>query len=404
MSRVFFFIIFVSGVILVLGSIQLLLLRLLNRDWWRRRWIRRASWMLPLAGVVFFLLTIIGEYYNHSWLVVIAAPLAALAVVLEISLMFSLPVSGAIQAAGRLWRRLSKAKSEEVLTPGQRKRRLFLKGAAAAVPMSAVAAGLGGLGRAYGAAQVEKKVFRYKNLSPQLDGLKILHLSDIHLRHYITLDDLEQVVLDAEKFSPDLVLVTGDVADDLKQLPDALKMIDGLRPRLGCYASLGNHEYFRGIVQVRREFDRSPVHLLVNERARIETDGSRFDVAGIDDPLMLLDPRSPFFGRCLDNALGKEAVTEFTVLMTHRPDGFPAAVERGVHLSLAGHTHGGQVGWFGRSLLENAFPQRYLWGHYRKGENQLYTTSGVGHWFPFRLGCPREAPIIQLKSAQYSGR
>jgi predicted MPP superfamily phosphohydrolase len=85
-------------------------------------------------------------------------------------------------------------------------------------------------------------------------------------------------------------------------------------------------------------------------------------------------------------------------LMTHRPDAFPPAAERDIDLMLAGHTHGGQVGFAGRSILESSLPGRYLWGKYLLGQSQLYTSCGVGHWFPFRLGCPTEAPIIELKS------
>jgi predicted MPP superfamily phosphohydrolase len=47
-------------------------------------------------------------------------------------------------------------------------------------------------------------------------------------------------------------------------------------------------------------------------------------------------------------------------------------------------------------------PERYLWGKYRKGDSQLYTSAGVGHWFPFRLGCPPEAPVIVLRKANGS--
>jgi uncharacterized protein len=61
-----------------------------------------------------------------------------------------------------------------------------------------------------------------------------------------------------------------------------------------------------------------------------------------------------------------------------------------------GHTHGGQIGLFGRSAFEALAPELHLWGTYARGESRLYTTSGFGHWFPFRLGCPTEAPILEL--------
>jgi predicted MPP superfamily phosphohydrolase len=93
----------------------------------------------------------------------------------------------------------------------------------------------------------------------------------------------------------------------------------------------------------------------------------------------------------------KDSVSdEFKVLMSHRPRALDVAGEFGVDLILAGHTHGGQIGLNGRSVFEGVMKERYLWGKYQKGSAKLYTSSGVGHWFPYRLGCPAEAPIITL--------
>ena len=68
-------------------------------------------------------------------------------------------------------------------------------------------------------------------------------------------------------------------------------------------------------------------------------------------------------------------------------------------LTLSGHTHGAQMALFGRSLLEGLIPMKYLLGLYRKDDSVLFTTAGLGHWFPFRLNCPTEAALITLRSA-----
>ena len=89
----------------------------------------------------------------------------------------------------------------------------------------------------------------------------------------------------------------------------------------------------------------------------------------------------------------------FKVLMSHRAKALDFADRFNVDLILAGHTHGGQIGFNRRSVFENFLANEpYLWGKYKKGKTQLYTSSGVGHWFPFRIGCPAEAPIIVLKN------
>jgi predicted MPP superfamily phosphohydrolase len=195
------------------------------------------------------------------------------------------------------------------------------------------------------------------------------------------------------------VLITGDIADNIQLLPDTLSLINGLSPPLGTFAILGNHEHFRGIGQVREMFSQSPVPLFVNEGTHCARGETSLFIGGVDDPRTMGADHREFFTRAVDAALQESLNDEFKILMSHRPDAFDYAADCGVRLTLAGHTHGGQVGWFGRSLFERLSPESYLWGDYRKGSSHLYTTSGVGHWFPFRLGCPQEAPIIELKRA-----
>jgi predicted MPP superfamily phosphohydrolase len=73
------------------------------------------------------------------------------------------------------------------------------------------------------------------------------------------------------------------------------------------------------------------------------------------------------------------------------------AARNGVQLTLAGHTHGGQIGFNGRSLLYTINPEKYMWGLYEKGDDKLYVSAGAGHWFPYRIGCPAEIPLYVLR-------
>ncbi len=398
MIRIFFFIIFVSAVILFLGLVQLLLLRQLNRPWWKRRWIRLSAYLLPVAGVVFIVAFGIAEYNRIGWLAAIAGPLTVSTVVLEIALMFSLPVSGAFHILEKLTDWLSRKSPRVHEHLPDPKRRMLLRGAAALVPIATVAAGVGGVGRAYARAEVRPIDFEYPGLPKDLDGLKVLHLSDLHLHHYVTLEDLEETLTEAAGYTPDLVLLTGDVADDLGQLGDALALIAQLKPRLGCYATLGNHEYFRGVHQVQAIYTNSDVQLLIDQAVSLPVGNTTLGVGGIDDPRTMRDIPDDFFSAGIAKALVDAPRRDFTLLMSHRPDAFPYAAKQGVDLTLAGHTHGAQIGFGGRSLLEGAFPNSYLWGKYTRGAAHLYTSCGVGHWFPFRLGCSAEAPVIVLKS------
>ncbi|MBN1211508.1 MAG: metallophosphoesterase [candidate division Zixibacteria bacterium] len=398
--RIFFPIIFAAVLILFLGMMEVILLRLLNREWWQNRKIRRSAFGLPLAGVVTLLIWAAGEYYILPWLALPGAVLAVLVFVLEVALMLSLPVSGVIRLLGKLvgllLKRGLKKETHEKIDPH---RRVFLKGAAAVVPLMTMAMGVTGVARAFHDIRVYLRPIAFRDLPPGWEGLRLLHLTDLHLRQYVTLNDLEQVLSDAESFEPDLLLVTGDVADDLDLLPEALAMMSAFNAPFGCYACLGNHEYFRGLYRVRKIFGRSRVPLLVNRTVSLSVRGTELRLGGIDDPVTIRGVNKDFFRRSIDETFSDNEPSAFSLLMSHRPEALEYASEKGLDLVLAGHTHGSQVGLLGRSAFENLWPDRYLWGHYQREKTHLYTSSGVGHWFPFRLGCPTEAPVIELRRA-----
>lgn len=394
--RSFFPLIFATVAILILGAIEILLLRFFNPLWWRARWIRRIGLALPLLGTIGVALWGIGEYYAISWLAEPAAGLAALTFVLLVALMLSLPVSGLVHFVRWLIDKLRSRATRVDELPNSRRRVIF-KAVAAAVPMVTVSAGVGGVARAFAGVTMPRKGLVIRNLPDSLNGLRILQLSDLHLRHYVTPDDLEIVLQQAESLRPDLILLTGDIADDLSMLPETLRMIHSFGAPLGAYASLGNHEYFRGVGTVRKIFDQSTVPLLVDQGLRIAVNGHCLYVAGIDDPRRMGAKEYTFYQQTIDAALLDASSDDTIVLMSHRPDAFDYAAKTGVHLTLSGHTHGGQIGFMGRSAFEPVWPDRYLWGHYHRNGTHLYTTAGMGHWFPFRLGCPQEAPLIILR-------
>lgn len=399
MLRNFFFLIFVAAAILLFGLIQLLLLRVLNRPWWNKTWIRRSAYTLPALGVLFLAAFGVAEYNRISWLSTVAAPLMVVTIVMELGLMFSLPFSGILHLTNWVIDRLMRRHGHTEETVVDVRRRAFLKGTAAAIPVVALAEGLSGVGLAYAPAEVRLEPILFEHLPPKLHGLRILHISDLHLRHYVTLEDLEQVLTDAAPYEPDLILVTGDISDDLAMLPDALRLLEQARAPLGRFAIPGNHEYFRGIKKVRSIFDRSSIPLLIDRHVRIETAGHALCLGGIDDPMTMRSIPTDFFSTAIKKTFLGADEYDFSILMSHRPDAFPYASTRRIDLTLAGHTHGGQIGFGGRSLLEASFPDSFLWGNYRKGTSHLYTSCGTGHWFPFRLGCPAEAPVIELVSA-----
>lgn len=280
-------------------------------------------------------------------------------------------------------------------------RRAFITKAAVALPALTVAAAAGGVLQSYGGTRFPNVELAYKGLPADLEGLRILHLSDVHLGYFVNLDDLERTMIGAEAQRPDVVLMTGDFSDDLSLLPDALRMVGALKSRYGTYASIGNHEYYRGIEEVLRAFDAGRIPMMIDTATPLSIGASTLYLAGADDPARTGRFNDPVFLRAsVERAISSMPSDAFTLLMSHRPEGFDVASEHGVDLTIAGHYHGGiQLGLGGRAIIQGFAPDKYYWGHYRKGESQLYTSGGVGHWFPFRLNCPPEAPVYVLRAS-----
>ena len=400
MPRLFIFGLFLLVVLTVIWLIDLVLLRYMNRPWWQNKVVRRVFRVLLPLGYISVILLGAGEYLGSTTTALVGSLGTSLISVIILSLVPALLVSGLFHLANvyldRREQKKTQSTPEALREPIDSSRRVFLRRAAIVVPALTLSTGVVGTMRSFTGVNVFRKRLSFPNLPADLEGLRVLHLSDLHLRHYVTTDDLEQVLIDAESHSPDLVVVTGDIADDLDQLPTALNMISQLGAPLGTYASLGNHEYFRGVGRVRRIHEASPVPLLVDTGHVVRVGQTDLLVAGIDDPRRMGAKETAFYRRTIDTTLTRSDSHDFSILMSHRPDALDYASTQGLDLILAGHTHGGQLGLFNRSVFETYWPERYLWGHYRRGTTQLYTSSGVGHWFPFRLGCPAEAPVIEL--------
>lgn len=370
------------------------MLRQGNRKIWNIDLLDKFAKYLPYAGWFFYLLFGVSLIFKWKYVLFVGATGLAILMIISLIMILTLPLSLLMSKISKL---ISKKKKDSNSQKYNRDRRLFLKTAAAALPVFTIGTTTNGFAGAFQNVKIPKIDLFYKNLPDALDGFKIWHLSDLHLGYYYQLDDLERLLLDAENEPVDLVLITGDVADDLAQLTDALKLIDQKKAHYPKMVSVGNHEYFRGIQEVRRRIDASPIPLLLNSHHIINVNGNKLLIGGLDDPVRMHSDNSDFFDRGIKQVLKDDPIFNFSILMSHRPKALNVAPDYKIDLVLAGHTHGGQIGFNNRSVFEPMWEENYLWGKYSKGKTQLYTSSGVGHWFPFRLGCPAEAPIITLK-------
>lgn len=378
-------VVFAALTLLGAAAISLYDLRL-----WRSRWFLLpvlAGWACIASGLLLWrsqapALAALGV--QLSWLLL---PLFALG---GVAMLFAAPVRRLVEVWARGRERGAKSARAGA-------RREFLRQAVAVFPASAVAVGATALA-GNDTTKIVHIPLEFRDLPPALEGLRILHLSDLHLGLGRTASDLSRLLDGLRADPPELIVLTGDVADKLEELEAALELVTAFAPRLGVYAALGNHEYLNDIERMLPAYLHSSVHLLINQTASVPVGDATLFLAGVDDPVFSGAPR-PFFERTVAGCAAAAPATAFRLLLCHRPEGFEAAARNGFHLTLSGHTHGGQIGFLGRSIFEVVFGIPYLWGCYRRGDSRLYTTSGFGHWFPFRLSCPAEAPIITLKRA-----
>lgn len=235
-------------------------------------------------------------------------------------------------------------------------------------------------------------------LPPELEGLRIGQVTDIHIARMQTqLRHLERALERLSQERLDLLCPTGDLCDEPRLHLDVLRLLKQVPTRLGHFACLGNHELYLGDLSwVRRCYERSGVHLLEDESIKL----GALRLAGIGFPH---DGRVPRLAHArvpglLDATLRDQSRGDTTVLLAHHPHVVQHLGGRGVALQLSGHTHGGQLGLGEGSLIEPVYAQAR--GRYQLPDgSQLFVSSGLGHWLPFRLNCPPEAVIIELVRA-----
>lgn len=237
--------------------------------------------------------------------------------------------------------------------------------------------------------EIAEHTFASANWPRDFDGLRIAHLSDIHFGHLLGEERLMQAIDAVRALPSDLIAITGDLVDlSAREAPLLFQRLALLKARLGVFVVLGNHDHLdhpRAIVRGARDAGLIP---LVDESMRAGgRDGLR--VAGIDWAKSI-PACTARLRRC---GLGRA-----DLLLAHNPKAFVAAEERGIPLTLSGHTHGGQVARRGNRRHNLVFTQRLSAGHYEVRDSHLYVTNGVGAWFPLRVNCPPEIAFIEMRS------
>ncbi|HSD33369.1 MAG TPA: metallophosphoesterase [Gemmatimonadales bacterium] len=228
-----------------------------------------------------------------------------------------------------------------------------------------------------------------RDLPLDLAGLRIVQLSDLHVGPTIRRPFVEAVVDAANALAPDLVAVTGDVADGfVPELRDHVAPLARLRAPLGTFFVTGNHEYYWDPRGWMEELERLGLAVLSNEHRLLTRGTGRLLLAGVTDLSAGPDPYA---------AMAGAPQSDVRVLLAHQPRSAYDARAAGFDLQLSGHTHGGQ--FFPFNLLVRLF-QPFVAGLHRLEEMWLYVSRGTGYWGPpLRLWAPSEITLIELIAA-----
>jgi uncharacterized protein len=277
----------------------------------------------------------------------------------------------------------------------------LLRGVPVALPLGAymwtylaglVVCGYGVLVRRRWFRVVEREV-RLEGLPRAFDGLRIAHLSDLHVGTLTPKAWGMRWAAAANGREPDIAVVTGDlVTSGTEFAEDVAEVIGALRAKDGVYTSLGNHDYFGAEHEIIKAVA-ARSRVLRNEGLVIEREGAKLWLAAIDDTWTRRDD--------LRAAMAGRPEGAPTVLLAHDPSRFDAAAEAGATLVLSGHTHGGQIAFpfLSRVLSLASLAHPYNVGFYRRGRSTLYVHPGLGTTGPpMRLGAAPEVTILVLRA------
>ena len=258
-----------------------------------------------------------------------------------------------------------------------------------------------GLYNGFAVPAVHEVELRYSDLPASLDGYRIVQLSDLHCSSAARRWRTEAVVEKANALKPDLICLTGDLADGkASRIARHLEPIKELRAKDGVYACTGNHEYYQDYYGWMTQFyaKATNIRFLENECV-LPHEG--LALAGIPDKAGF--EHCGIVGeRCWGQSFDTATNGEFRVLMVHRPANVNMYVrECDVRLQLSGHTHGGIAPLL--SAFVKLHNRGYVRGLYpapgRSGDRYLYVSPGCGQWagFPMRFFNDSEITLLTLR-------
>jgi hypothetical protein len=243
---------------------------------------------------------------------------------------------------------------------------------------------------------VTETEIKFPGLPKDLENIRILQISDIHLSAFLSQRDFARVIDQANELKAHLAIMTGDLITARHDpLEAGLRELSRLKNESGIWACMGNHEHFAGVENIAEQMaPRYGIKFLRTEARSLKFGQHSMNLIGVD-----------YQSAHFQYLPGVEELIEpeqFNILLSHNPDVFPIAVNKGFDLVLSGHTHGGQVNVeiFDHNFNVAEFVTPYTKGLYTKNKSAIYVNSGIGTiGMPIRLGAPPEISLISLKAS-----
>jgi predicted MPP superfamily phosphohydrolase len=275
-------------------------------------------------------------------------------------------------------------------------RRQFLASAAVAIPPLLT---LGG--SAWAIPQVTNfRIRRFTidlpTLPRDLDGLTIAQVADVHIGDFTNGKTLADIVEATNQLKAHLVLMPGDLLNrrlsDLSAATDMCRRID---PKHGILLCEGNNDLFEGRAAFAAGVRDAGLPLLVGQSDVVTIRGCPVQILGLPWGARRFEGDDAL-NASVDQLLAQRRPDAFPILLAHHPHAFDRAADAGIPLTLAGHTHGGQL-MLTRNLGFGPAMFRYWSGLYERGPSKLVVSNGVGNWFPLRINAPAEIVHITLR-------
>jgi len=242
---------------------------------------------------------------------------------------------------------------------------------------------------------VKKYTLKYNDLPSSFNGYKIAFIADIHAGDFYSLEQLKKLIEKTKKLNPDLVILGGDYVYNYQgNIDDIMKPLAGINAPDGIIGVAGNHDHMDSIDPITASMRKNNIAVINNSKKTIAKDGDIISILGVDD-IWFVEPKT-------EKVLSNIKPENFTILVSHNPDFFIGnSFDKKIDLGLSGHTHGGQVTFFG--LFAPYVPiessHKYRTGLFHEPEMDLIVSNGIGTvMLPIRFFAPPQIVLIELNN------